>query len=201
MALLLLSLRRALERVGAGPEGVNTGTFTLVLSHVEISTEGSRLVYWTSLREEPVIYVARRPHVLRLVDRPLENVEYGRLPAQIFLCLHVMLGLLVLRPKWLKPWRRASRRMLYVKLSEEAVVFCCTMKLKSGRGCSRLFQCGNMLRRVGFHFQYDVNSCANICIQADILTPREVYEQMVREGYRVDYGRVAIVRRFPHTIS
>lgn len=50
------------------------------------------MVYWTSLREvryfccllrhvqltasqEPVIYVAGRPHVLRLVDKPLENVE------------------------------------------------------------------------------------------------------------------------------
>jgi hypothetical protein len=31
--------------------------------------------FWTSLREEPVIYVSGRPHVLRLVDRPLENVE------------------------------------------------------------------------------------------------------------------------------
>ncbi len=31
--------------------------------------------------QEPVIYVAGRPHVLRLVDRPLENVEYvGSLP-------------------------------------------------------------------------------------------------------------------------
>lgn len=33
------------------------------------------MVFWTSLREEPVIYIAGRPHVLRLVDRPLENVE------------------------------------------------------------------------------------------------------------------------------
>ncbi|KDQ57083.1 hypothetical protein JAAARDRAFT_194263 [Jaapia argillacea MUCL 33604] len=49
-------LRRALSRVGAGPEDHN-------------------MVFWTSLREEPVIYVQGRPHVLRLVDRPLENVE------------------------------------------------------------------------------------------------------------------------------
>ena len=27
-------------------------------------------------RQEPVIYVAGRPHVLRRVDKPLENVEY-----------------------------------------------------------------------------------------------------------------------------
>ncbi|KIY62129.1 hypothetical protein CYLTODRAFT_494858 [Cylindrobasidium torrendii FP15055 ss-10] len=49
-------LKRALKRVDAGPGGSNK-------------------VYWTSLREEPVIYVAGRPHVLRLVDKPLENVE------------------------------------------------------------------------------------------------------------------------------
>jgi hypothetical protein len=49
-------LRHALERVDAGPDASN-------------------MAYWTSLREEPVIYVAGRPHVLRLVDKPLENVE------------------------------------------------------------------------------------------------------------------------------
>jgi len=26
-------------------------------------------------RQEPVLYIAGRPHVLRIVDRPLENVE------------------------------------------------------------------------------------------------------------------------------
>ena len=26
-------------------------------------------------RQEPVLYIAGRPHVLRLVDKPLENVE------------------------------------------------------------------------------------------------------------------------------
>ena len=49
-------LQRALIRVDAGPDGHN-------------------MVYWTSLREEPVIYVAGRPHVLRLLEKPLENVE------------------------------------------------------------------------------------------------------------------------------
>lgn len=67
-------LKRALERVDAGPSGKN-------------------MVFWTSLREvkllvpcasryssdafdkEPVIYISGRPHVLRLVNRPLENVE------------------------------------------------------------------------------------------------------------------------------
>ncbi|GAA6022381.1 hypothetical protein JCM10207_004746 [Rhodosporidiobolus poonsookiae] len=31
-------------------------------------------VVWSSMREEPVLYVGGRPHVLRLFDRPLENV-------------------------------------------------------------------------------------------------------------------------------
>ncbi|GAA6056946.1 hypothetical protein JCM3770_007157 [Rhodotorula araucariae] len=31
-------------------------------------------ILWQSLREEPVLFVAGRPHVLRLFDRPLENV-------------------------------------------------------------------------------------------------------------------------------
>lgn len=31
-------------------------------------------VLWQSLREEPVLFVSGRPHVLRLFDRPLENV-------------------------------------------------------------------------------------------------------------------------------
>ncbi|KAE9405167.1 hypothetical protein BT96DRAFT_916343 [Gymnopus androsaceus JB14] len=48
--------------------------------------DGSNKVFWTSLKRglfrifpclfsEPVIYVAGRPHVLRLVDKPLENVQ------------------------------------------------------------------------------------------------------------------------------
>lgn len=29
--------------------------------------------------------------------------------------------------------------------------------------------------------------------EGDILTPREVFQTMVKEGYKIDYGRVAIV--------
>jgi hypothetical protein len=67
------SLRNALQKMDAGPSG-------------------SRKIIWTSLREEPVLvrggssllhtanlklqYVKSRPHVLRLLDKPLTNVEY-----------------------------------------------------------------------------------------------------------------------------
>ncbi|GJJ08366.1 hypothetical protein Clacol_002580 [Clathrus columnatus] len=54
--LSLPDLKNVLSRVNAGPNGINK-------------------VNWVSLREEPVLYVAGRPHVLRLLDRPLENVE------------------------------------------------------------------------------------------------------------------------------
>ncbi|GAA5932545.1 uncharacterized protein JCM15063_001257, partial [Sporobolomyces koalae] len=45
-------LRRALERMGAKEMPVT----------------------WTSMREEPVLYIRSRPHVLRLFNQPLENV-------------------------------------------------------------------------------------------------------------------------------
>ncbi|KAI9328029.1 inositol hexakisphosphate-domain-containing protein [Zopfochytrium polystomum] len=46
----------ALERVGAGPGG-------------------PKRLLWTSLREEPVIYVKGRPFVLRLFQEPMKNLE------------------------------------------------------------------------------------------------------------------------------
>ncbi|KAI8809960.1 inositol hexakisphosphate-domain-containing protein [Cladochytrium replicatum] len=49
-------IRRVLQKVGAGPDG-------------------SRTLLWTSLREEPVIYVNGRPFVLRLFQEPIKNVE------------------------------------------------------------------------------------------------------------------------------
>lgn len=49
-------LRKGLERIGVVPNG-------------------NLSVVWTSLREEPVLYVNGRPHVLRLADQPLTNVE------------------------------------------------------------------------------------------------------------------------------
>ena len=36
---------------------------------------GSRRVLWTCLREEPVLYINKRPYVLRLHHNPLRNLE------------------------------------------------------------------------------------------------------------------------------
>lgn len=43
----------------------------------------NRTVVWTCLREEPTIYVSSRPHVLRLNDKPLENVVTTGITADI----------------------------------------------------------------------------------------------------------------------
>ncbi|KAF8176691.1 inositol hexakisphosphate-domain-containing protein [Mycena galopus ATCC 62051] len=45
------------------------------LLRIDAGPSGKNKVFWTSLREEPVIYVSGSPHVLRLAANPLENVE------------------------------------------------------------------------------------------------------------------------------
>jgi hypothetical protein len=47
----------------------------LLLTQINAGPNGSRTVHWTSLREEPVVFVKGRPHVLRLYQDPLKNVE------------------------------------------------------------------------------------------------------------------------------
>ncbi|KAJ3194957.1 hypothetical protein HDU67_004541, partial [Dinochytrium kinnereticum] len=50
------AIRLAISRVGAGPGG-------------------DRRLLWTSLREEPVLYVKGKPYVLRLFQDPMKNLE------------------------------------------------------------------------------------------------------------------------------
>lgn len=40
-----------------------------------------------------------------------------------------------------------------------------------------------------------------IVSEEDIMTPRDVFELMVKEGYKIDYGRVAIVHIYPYLSS
>ncbi|KAI0317069.1 inositol hexakisphosphate-domain-containing protein [Amylostereum chailletii] len=131
-------LRRALSRVNAGPEGDNT-------------------VVWTSLREEPVLYIAGRPHVLRIVDRPLENVEATGVTTELVEQMEKSFKKDVLREV------RAGngRILLHDEIEERPNVFSI------------------------------VPIWENVS-EADIMTPRDVFELMAKEGYKIDYGRVAI---------
>ncbi|KAI8060490.1 inositol hexakisphosphate-domain-containing protein [Gongronella butleri] len=46
-----------------------------VLKAMDAAPGGSRRVLWTCLREEPVLYINKRPYVLRLHHNPLRNLE------------------------------------------------------------------------------------------------------------------------------
>ncbi|KAI9496168.1 inositol hexakisphosphate-domain-containing protein [Zychaea mexicana] len=46
-----------------------------VLKRLNAGPAGKRRVLWTCLREEPVLYVNKRPYVLRLYHEPIKNLE------------------------------------------------------------------------------------------------------------------------------
>ncbi|KAI9061062.1 hypothetical protein FKP32DRAFT_1576534 [Trametes sanguinea] len=131
-------LRRALQRVNAHPGGSN-------------------MVYWTSLREEPVIYVAGRPHVLRLLDKPLENVEATGVTTAV------------------------------VEAMEESLKRDVVREVREGEG--RILLHDEVEERPGV---FSIIPIWEQVEEKDIMTPRDVYELMVKEGYKVDYDRVAV---------
>ncbi|GLB40222.1 putative inositol hexakisphosphate [Lyophyllum shimeji] len=130
--------RRALQRVDAGPGGKN-------------------MVFWTSLREEPVIYVAGQPHVLRLVERPLENVEATGITTAV------------------------------VESMEENFKKDVLRELRAGNG--RVLLHDEVEERPGV---FSVIPIWETVSESDILTPKDVVEMIRKEGYRIDYARVAI---------
>lgn len=131
-------LRRALSRVNAGPGGNNR-------------------VVWTSLREEPVIYVAGRPHVLRLVDRPLENVEATGITTSD------------------------------VEDMEENFKRDVIQEVRSGNG--RILLHDEVEERPNV---FSIVPLWENVSEEDIMTPGDVFKLMEKEGYRIDYGRIAI---------
>lgn len=48
-----------------------------VLSHLDAGPTGECFAYWTSLREEPVLYIKGRPYVLRLFIDPIKVILYS----------------------------------------------------------------------------------------------------------------------------
>ncbi|KAF9243458.1 inositol hexakisphosphate-domain-containing protein [Melanogaster broomeanus] len=125
-------LRRALARVDAGPQGSN-------------------MVFWTSLREEPVIYVAGRPHVLRLVDKPLENVEATGVTTAM------------------------------VETMEERFKNDILRELRQGGG--RILLHDEVEDRPGV---FSIIPIWETVSEEDIMTPRDVFSLMAKEGYKTD---------------
>ncbi|PWN50330.1 hypothetical protein IE53DRAFT_369000 [Violaceomyces palustris] len=130
-------LRRGLTRMGASPNGP------------------SRVV-WTSLREEPVLYVNGRPHVLRLADQPLTNVEATGVTTDVVERME-----LALKTDMLAEARQRDGRVL---LHDE----------------------------VEMNGNFDIIPVWETVKDEDVMTPREVYELMQKEGFKVDYARLAI---------
>ncbi|KAF9787481.1 inositol hexakisphosphate-domain-containing protein [Thelephora terrestris] len=131
-------LRRALQRMDAHPEGNNT-------------------VFWTSLREEPVLYIAGRPHVLRLVDKPLENVEATGVTTAVVEAMEQSF-----KKDVLKEVRAGDGRiLLHDEVEDRPGVF--------------------TIVPIWEHVE-----------ESDIMTPREVFDSVVKEGFKVSYDRVAI---------
>nr|XP_031859044.1 uncharacterized protein CI109_005550 [Kwoniella shandongensis]KAA5526116.1 hypothetical protein CI109_005550 [Kwoniella shandongensis] len=77
------------------------------LAKMEAGPNGSRRVTWTSLREEPVLYIKSRPHVLRLIDKPLTNVETTGVTAAVVERMEV-----ALKQDVLKELRAGEGRLL-----------------------------------------------------------------------------------------
>ncbi|KAJ6561916.1 inositol hexakisphosphate-domain-containing protein [Mycena capillaripes] len=131
-------LRRALLRVDAGPSGKNK-------------------VFWTSLREEPVIYIAGSPHVLRLAANPLKNVEATGVTTAMVERMEDNFKKDVLRE---------------VRANEGRVLLHDEVEERPG--------------------SFAIVPLWETVSEADILTPRDVFNLMKREGFKIDYGRIAI---------
>ncbi|KIJ51469.1 hypothetical protein M422DRAFT_157971 [Sphaerobolus stellatus SS14] len=131
-------LKRALSRVGADPSGRN-------------------LASWTSLREEPVLYIAGRPHVLRLLTRPLENVESTGITAAVVERIEKNLKKDVIR----ELHKMDGKLLLHDEMETEPGVF-------------------------------EIVPQWEQLTDEDILTPREVFDLVAKEGYKVDYARIPV---------
>ncbi|CAH7666719.1 inositol hexakisphosphate-domain-containing protein [Phakopsora pachyrhizi] len=115
-----------------------------------------RMVYWTSMREEPVLYVSGRPHVLRLFDQPLENVVTTGVSAAAVEGMESALKLDVLNEL-----RSHDGRLLLHDEVEENGKFIVTAVWETPK-------------------------------EGDIMTPREVFDLMKSEGFKVDYARLPV---------
>ena len=114
------------------------------------------LCFWTSLREEPVVYILNKPYVLREFHEPLKNLESTGI---------------------------AKER---VELMELAMKQDCLLELQTYG--NRLLLHEEVLTEHGF----SINAVWQTIQKEDILTPKEMFDKIIAEGYKVDYERIPI---------
>lgn len=132
---------------------------------VEIPLHGDTI--GCELKQEPVIYVAGRPHVLRLVDKPLENVEYGYLS-------------FASGRKLIRYCRATGVTTAMVETMEERFKNDVLRELRLGGGCILLHD--ELEERPGV---FKIIPIWETVSEEDILTPRDVFDLVANEGYKV----------------
>jgi len=116
--------------------------------------------------QEPVIYVAGRPHVLRLESRPLENVEY----VQTF-----SFRLLLLISS-----RATGVTTSVVEAMEYSFKKDILWEVRQSGG--RILLHDEVEERPGV---FSIIPIWEVVEEKDIMTPRDVFNSIVAEGYRV----------------
>ncbi|KAG1804399.1 inositol hexakisphosphate-domain-containing protein [Suillus subaureus] len=154
---LKLASSRASSPIDPADEKMLCGSLRRALARVDADPQGHSMVYWTSLREEPVLYIAGRPHVLRIVDKPLENVEATGVTTAM------------------------------VEAMEERLKKDVIREVRMGNG--RILLHDEVEERPGV---FSIIPIWETVDEDDIMTPRDAFDLMAKEGFKINYGRVAI---------
>jgi hypothetical protein len=126
------------------------------LARMEAQPGGPRHVVWTSLREEPVLYVAGIPYVLRLADKPITNIEAQGVEASV------------------------------VEGQEQQF---------KGDVLAEIEATGRILLHDEVETtpgSFEIVPIYETVEEHDVMTPRELYEQVQSEGYNVEYQRYCV---------
>jgi hypothetical protein len=113
-----------------------------------------RKVYWTSLREEPVIYVKGRPYVLRLFQDPMKNLETTGIARERVEAM--------------------EERMKLDVLAE--------LRMYNGRILLHDEECDMT--------SFKIVPVWEIVTEKDVQTPLDLYQDIVADGYPIDYLRI-----------
>lgn len=126
------------------------------LKRMHAEPGGPRNVVWTSLREEPVLYIAGVPYVLRLADKPITNIEAQGVESSVV---------------------ESQER----KFKEDV--------LAEIRETGRILLHDEKETHPG---SFEVVAIFESVEPQDVMTPRELYEQVKEEGYHVKYQRFCV---------
>jgi Inositol hexakisphosphate len=118
------------------------------------------------LREEPVIYVAGRPHVLRLVNKPLENLE----------CVFPRDSINRLTHRF----RATGVTTAVVENMEQSFKKDVIRELRQGNG--RILLHDEVEERPGV---FSIIPIWEVVSEDQIMTPRDVYNLIITQGYKV----------------